>query len=191
MVSNKSKISYLTLISASFLLVLSFCLIRKEVLFLNINFFLVVISFIIGLSLLLINRKINIIINRKKDRPNNQYKNLFDNISMHCNIYCWILYIFSLSCFEEIIFRFYLINWLIQWVTPLIACLVSSIVFSLAHLRRLQIIQLTLMGFCFSILYLKTDNIIYPIIAHFTNNFIIYLLLRKKYISINKTHIVI
>jgi membrane protease YdiL (CAAX protease family) len=158
-------------------LVLSFILI-KENLFLicKINLDTTLISMIIGLGILFINYEINRLFKIKII-----YKiNNLEKFKSKCNMFCWLLYLFTSCCIEEIIFRFYLIKWLLIILNPFIACIVSSFLFSLIHFNRFQIIQLSFMGFVLSLLYLNTNSIIYPIIAHFVNNASIYILLKYK-----------
>lgn len=70
---------------------------------------------------------------------------------------------------EELIFRGVLINRL-RLITPLIfAVLVSSLLFAALHSFG-SIISAFVFAICMAILYIKTDNICVPILAHFLNN---------------------
>lgn len=71
---------------------------------------------------------------------------------------------------EELIFRGVLLNRL-KLVTPAIfAVLVSSLLFGALHSYG-SVISAFVFAVCMAILYLKTENICVPILAHFLNNF--------------------
>lgn len=71
---------------------------------------------------------------------------------------------------EELIFRGVLLNRL-KLITPAIfAVLVSSLLFGALHSFG-SIISAFVFAVCMAILYIKTENICVPILAHFLNNF--------------------
>lgn len=72
---------------------------------------------------------------------------------------------------EELIFRGVLLNKLKFVVPTTIAILVSSLLFASLHSFG-SIFSAFIFGVCMAILYLKTDNILLPLLAHFLNNFI-------------------
>ena len=72
---------------------------------------------------------------------------------------------------EELIFRGVLLNKLKLIVPMSFSILISSILFASLHSFG-GIIAAFIFAVCMSILYLKTDNILVPIFAHFLNNFI-------------------
>ncbi|MDR1653920.1 MAG: CPBP family intramembrane metalloprotease [Prevotellaceae bacterium] len=55
-----------------------------------------------------------------------------------------------------------------------------SIIFSLYHFNIKKSAQLFLMGMILSALYVLKGNIFYPIIAHFTNNLLVYAVFLKQ-----------
>lgn len=72
---------------------------------------------------------------------------------------------------EELIFRGVLFNRLKFIVPTFISVLITSLLFASMHGFG-SIIAAFVFGLCMSILYIKTDNILVPISAHFLNNFI-------------------
>ena len=72
---------------------------------------------------------------------------------------------------EELIFRGVFLNRLQLIVPPLFAVLLSSLIFASLHGFG-SIFSAFVFGICLSILYLKTDNILAAMLAHFLNNLI-------------------
>lgn len=70
---------------------------------------------------------------------------------------------------EELIFRGVFLNRLKLIVPTTFAILISSLLFASLH-NFGSIISSFIFGVCLSILYLKTENIFVPILAHFLNN---------------------
>ena len=70
---------------------------------------------------------------------------------------------------EELIFRGVFLNRLKLIVPTLFAVLISSLLFAALHSFG-SIFSAFIFAICISILYLKTDNIFVPILAHFLNN---------------------
>ncbi|WP_019244432.1 MULTISPECIES: CPBP family intramembrane glutamic endopeptidase [Bacillus] len=71
---------------------------------------------------------------------------------------------------EELIFRKIIFGSLYKKMNFILAALISSIIFGLAHLEFEHIILYTAMGFTFAFLYVKTKRIIVPIFAHVMMN---------------------
>lgn len=71
---------------------------------------------------------------------------------------------------EELIFRGVLLSRLKQFTPTIFAILISSLLFGSLHSFG-SIISAFVFAICMAILYLKTDNICVPILAHFLNNF--------------------
>lgn len=71
---------------------------------------------------------------------------------------------------EELIFRGVLLNRLKIYVPTLFAVLISSLIFGSLH-NFGSITSAIVFAICMAILYLKTENICVPILAHFLNNF--------------------
>lgn len=76
---------------------------------------------------------------------------------------------------EELIFRGVIFNTLNNRMNFVYAMIISSVLFALFHGFG-RIITTFLFGLCLCILYLKTDNILIPIIIHAINNFVACLL---------------
>lgn len=70
---------------------------------------------------------------------------------------------------EELIFRGVLLNRLKIVIPTIFSILISSLLFASMHTYG-SIISAFIFAVCMAILYLKTDNILVPIFAHFLNN---------------------
>ena len=84
---------------------------------------------------------------------------------------------------EELIFRGVFLNRLRLIVPTLFAVLISSLLFAALHSFG-SIFSAFIFAICIAILYLKTDNIFVPILAHFLNNLLAELIVL---IDVNKT----
>jgi len=71
---------------------------------------------------------------------------------------------------EEIICRGIILKGLLNKYSPIIAILVSSLIFGIMHLNPWQFIGAFGIGIINGWIYWKTKNIVLPIIIHFTNN---------------------
>jgi uncharacterized protein len=86
-------------------------------------------------------------------------------------------FFFALSAmFEELLFRGYLFQTLMQWVTFLPALLIMSVLFGLAHSRNphatvLSTVNVLLAGVMLSFAYLKTRSLWLPFGLHLSWNF--------------------
>lgn len=72
---------------------------------------------------------------------------------------------------EELIFRGVMLNRIKLIVPTMFSILITSILFASLHSFG-SIISAFIFAICMAILYLKTDNILVPIFAHFLNNLI-------------------
>lgn len=72
---------------------------------------------------------------------------------------------------EELLFRGVFLNRLKFVVPPLFAILISSLLFASLHSYG-NIVSAFIFALCMAILYIKTNNILVPIFAHFLNNLI-------------------
>ena len=70
---------------------------------------------------------------------------------------------------EELIFRGVFLNRLKLFIPTLFAVLISSLLFAALHSFG-SIISAFVFAVCMAVLYLKTENICVPILAHFLNN---------------------
>ena len=70
---------------------------------------------------------------------------------------------------EELIFRGVFLNQFKSLVPPLFAVLISSLLFAALHPFG-SLTSAFIFAICMAILYIKTDNILVPIFAHFLNN---------------------
>jgi membrane protease YdiL (CAAX protease family) len=85
-----------------------------------------------------------------------------------------ITYLIIAPIFEEIIFRKYIFTELLKKHTILFSIIISSVYFSLFHIPSYNsLIPTFIFGIIACIIYIKTKNIIYPIILHLLNNLIV------------------
>ena len=73
---------------------------------------------------------------------------------------------------EELIFRGAILRGFVRY-GPVVAVIVSSVLFSLFHLNPLQTVYQFALGVVLALVVLKTGKLIYAIILHFINNFVI------------------
>lgn len=71
---------------------------------------------------------------------------------------------------EEIIFRKIIFGSLYKRTNFIIAALISALIFGIIHGEPQHILIYASMGFVFAFLYVKTKNIIVPILVHMTLN---------------------
>lgn len=75
------------------------------------------------------------------------------------------------AMFEEVFFRGALQNLLVRWwQKPMLAIIVTSLLFSLIHMSIYLFLSRALLGFVLGLMFYKTKNIWVNIIAHFLNN---------------------
>ena len=72
--------------------------------------------------------------------------------------------------YEEILFRYILLNKLKNFNNPKLAILINSLIFALIHFNIPKIIYAFLLGLIINITYHKRKNILYPIIIHSSAN---------------------
>ncbi|MBP2241831.1 membrane protease YdiL (CAAX protease family) [Cytobacillus eiseniae] len=77
---------------------------------------------------------------------------------------------------EEIVFRKIIFGSLHKHLNFFLSAIISSIIFSLAHMEVEHTLLYTAMGFTFAFLYVKTKQIIVPIFAHVAMNTIVVIL---------------
>ncbi len=71
---------------------------------------------------------------------------------------------------EEIVFRKIIFGSLYKRFNFFLSALLSSVIFALGHMEPEHILLYSAMGFTFAFLYVKTNRIIVPIIAHVSMN---------------------
>ncbi|MBR2665177.1 CPBP family intramembrane metalloprotease [Methanobrevibacter sp.] len=91
---------------------------------------------------------------------------------------------------EELIFRGIFLNRLNLIIPPLFAVLVSSLLFASLHSYG-SIISAFIFAICMALLYLKTENILIPIFAHFLNNLLAEIIVRADVNSLLFTNDVV
>ena len=75
------------------------------------------------------------------------------------------------ALFEEVFFRGAMQNLFVKWwKQPLVAIIVTSLLFSLIHSSVYLFLSRAVLGFVLGLMYYKTKNIWVNIIAHFLNN---------------------
>lgn len=72
--------------------------------------------------------------------------------------------------YEEIIFRYILLNKLKKFNSPKTSIIISSLIFSILHLNPTKIFFSFILGLILNITYNKTNNIITSIIIHISTN---------------------
>ena len=72
--------------------------------------------------------------------------------------------------YEEIIFRGILLKGMSKKINPIIALVVSALLFAIVHMNIPQGINAFLLGLVIGFIYLKTGSIYLSIFAHFINN---------------------
>lgn len=94
------------------------------------------------------------------------------------NLKNWYEYLMALlimaffpAMFEELFFRGAMQNLFVKWwKKPILAILITSLIFSLVHMSIYLFLTRALLGFVLGLIYYKTKNIWVNIIAHFLNN---------------------
>ncbi|MDZ5474438.1 CPBP family intramembrane glutamic endopeptidase [Bacillus sp. 31A1R] len=76
---------------------------------------------------------------------------------------------------EEIVFRKIIFGSLYQRFNFFLSGLISSVIFALAHAELEHLLLYSAMGFTFAFLYVKTNRIIVPIVAHIAMNTFVFL----------------
>ncbi len=75
------------------------------------------------------------------------------------------------AVFEEVFFRAAVQNLLVKWWgKPLLAIVITSLLFSLIHMSVYLFLSRAILGFVLGLMYYQTKNIWVNIIAHFLNN---------------------
>lgn len=75
---------------------------------------------------------------------------------------------------EELIFRFGVFGICRNFVKRVwLAVIISAAIFAVYHWNFGQLVYQFIMGVIFACIYFRTGNIVYPMLAHFINNFII------------------
>jgi hypothetical protein len=82
-----------------------------------------------------------------------------------------VIMAFFPALFEELLFRGALQTLLVRWwKKPLLAILVTSLLFSLIHMSVFLFISRVVLGFVLGLMYERSKNLWVNIIAHFLNN---------------------
>lgn len=84
---------------------------------------------------------------------------------------------------EELIFRGVFLNKLKLFVPTVFAVLISSLLFASLHSFG-GIISAFVFGICMAVMYLKTCNILVPILAHFINNLLSEMIYHMDYVGL-------
>jgi membrane protease YdiL (CAAX protease family) len=80
---------------------------------------------------------------------------------------------------EELFFRGYIQKSLALNLSPKKAVLFAGLVFALFHMEWFNFLPLTLLGWYIGYIYLKSDNLLVPAVAHGTNNLAALVLLKS------------
>lgn len=93
------------------------------------------------------------------------------------NMYYLIIFTLITPIKEELFFRGFLFKGLSKRYNIPICILATSIFFGISHLNPVQMVSGIIFGIISSILYLKTDNFLMPLLLHTMNNLIVYVIL--------------
>jgi hypothetical protein len=85
------------------------------------------------------------------------------------------------SVCEELFFRGYIQKCLALSLSPRRAVLFTGMVFALFHMQWFNFVPLTLLGWYIGYIYLKSDNLLAPAIAHGANNLAALVLLKTEF----------
>ena len=104
-----------------------------------------------------------------------------DQVSALSNLKSWgelimalVIMAFFPAMFEEIFFRGALQNLLVRWwKKPLIAIIVTSVLFSLVHMSVYLFLSRVALGFVLGLMYQRSKNLWVNIVAHFLNNAVV------------------
>lgn len=88
---------------------------------------------------------------------------------------------------EELLFRGIVFNELKTFNSLITAYFLSVIIFALFHEKPSQILYSFIFGLILNFIYIKTNNLIYPIIFHISANTVVTLFI-NKIVSLNKKH---
>ena len=123
--------------------------------------------------------------NRENHSSKSMIKSILNSTSFPRALLLVLASIIVYSIVEEILFRSILLNFIALRLGNIYAILVSSFIYAILHLNN-KIIQLFIMGCCFSLLLIYTGNLLTPIIAHITNNTLVLMVHIYKNIKGNK-----
>ena len=109
---------------------------------------------------------------KKLEDSYNEQVNLLSNLNGFGDLILALLIMaFFPALFEELFFRGALQSLLVKWwKKPLLAILISSLVFSLIHLSVYLFLSRLALGFALGLMFYHTKNIWVNTIAHFLNN---------------------
>ena len=101
----------------------------------------------------------------------NGFLSFFIPVKSILGIFSFLSVILVSPLAEELVFRGVFLNKLKLIVPTVFAILISSLLFASLHSFG-SIFSAFIFGICMALLYLKTENILVPILAHFINNLI-------------------
>lgn len=85
-----------------------------------------------------------------------------------------VIMAFFPAMFEEVFFRGALQNLLVRWwKAPLLAIIITSILFSLIHMSIYLFLSRVVLGFVLGLMYQRSKNLWVNIVAHFLNNAVV------------------
>lgn len=95
---------------------------------------------------------------------NLQWNGFFDNFVL----YMWVAVIWPFV--EELIFRWFISDFLFKKYSKISAILISSFIFSFIHLERAVFFNLFILAIILTYIYYKTNSLIYTFLFHFIIN---------------------
>ena len=95
---------------------------------------------------------------------------LAGELSLRSVLAASLVFVLTPAICEELLFRGYVQKSLALNIKPGRAVLFTGVVFALFHMEWFNLLPLTLLGWYIGYLYLKTDNLLVPAVAHGVNN---------------------
>ncbi|NTU53284.1 MAG: CPBP family intramembrane metalloprotease [Chlorobiaceae bacterium] len=99
--------------------------------------------------------------------------------SVAASILAFLVLVLTPSICEELFFRGYLQKGLAMYLSSSKAVLATGILFALFHMEWFNMLPLTLLGWYIGYIYVKSDNLLVPAVAHATNNLTALVLLKS------------
>ena len=106
--------------------------------------------------------------------------------SLFSSLFIKIIIIIILASIEEFIFRGFILSFTNAHTPIIISVLINGIFFYLIHFNS-KVFELIFMGVVFSFITIYTDNILPAVVAHASNNLLVYFIRRVRLANNNKT----
>lgn len=146
-----------------------------------------IVGFLVGILVFFINTFFSyfiFFIKKKKRLGVNGLKIPFSFIldSLLSSLFIKIFVIVLLACIEEYIFRSYLLSFFNGCFSIFVSVLLNAVLFYVIHANS-KIFELMFMAVIFAIVTIYTDNIVPAVIAHGSNNILVYFM-QKRWVKV-------